>query len=352
MKNLLVTAILACTAGLSVAQDIHFSMYNQSPLNINPALTAADCDMRASVNYRSQWKGVSTPYKTIGASFEAALNKLGKDESDGLTAAPKQIIGAGLSILSDRAGDGKMGFTQANLTFASHVPLSERAKIGAAFMGGIGQKSIQFDQLTWDAQYSGTAYDPNLGSNESFGAENFTYQDLGAGIFFTLGNGAIYNRDGDKIKMNLGIAASHINRPKMSNYNGEGKQLDMKTTVHGGFLIPMGKSNFDLAPSAMYTTQGKTTELVAGLLLKANFDSFKPLAEKGGLGLSLGGHYRVNDSFIASVLIEFTTMAVGFSYDMGNSDIQSVAGNSNAFELSLRFLSPSPRKSAAPAATN
>src|SRR4051812_44080224 len=52
------------------AQDPHFSQYNEQPALINPALTGAVTNIRASVNYKEQWRSISRPFKTMGASFE------------------------------------------------------------------------------------------------------------------------------------------------------------------------------------------------------------------------------------------------------------------------------------------
>ena len=39
------------------AQDIHFSQFNMSPGNLNPAFTGFfDGDVRGVANYRSQWR--------------------------------------------------------------------------------------------------------------------------------------------------------------------------------------------------------------------------------------------------------------------------------------------------------
>ena len=49
------------------AQDIHFSQYNGSLLNLNPAFTGFfDGDYRVNGIFRSQWQSVPVPYKTVG----------------------------------------------------------------------------------------------------------------------------------------------------------------------------------------------------------------------------------------------------------------------------------------------
>ena len=55
-----------------ISQDIHFSNWQMSPLNLNPANTGMfEGDGRIIFNYRNQWKSVPVPYNTysFGADF-------------------------------------------------------------------------------------------------------------------------------------------------------------------------------------------------------------------------------------------------------------------------------------------
>ena len=66
-KSLLVAAVLACCGLTGMAQDIHFSQFYFSPLNLNPAATGIfDGDYRIAGNHRQQWRSVTTPYTTFG----------------------------------------------------------------------------------------------------------------------------------------------------------------------------------------------------------------------------------------------------------------------------------------------
>jgi len=74
-KRTLLAFATSCLAFFSQAQDIHFSQINETPLLINPANAGLGCDMRAILNYRTQWSSVTTPYKTFAASYEVKLLK-------------------------------------------------------------------------------------------------------------------------------------------------------------------------------------------------------------------------------------------------------------------------------------
>ena len=52
------------------AQDIHFSQFKNSKININPALTGEqESDYLAILQRRSQWGSVTDPFKTISIAF-------------------------------------------------------------------------------------------------------------------------------------------------------------------------------------------------------------------------------------------------------------------------------------------
>jgi len=54
-----------------VAQDIHYSQFNRSPIYINPALAGIfKGDVRFVGNYRSQWNKVPVNYQTFSGSVE------------------------------------------------------------------------------------------------------------------------------------------------------------------------------------------------------------------------------------------------------------------------------------------
>ena len=66
LKAFVIGIALFVGIGLN-AQDIHFSQFYMSPLNLNPALTGVmNCNTRFVGNYRNQWASVlkSNAYNT------------------------------------------------------------------------------------------------------------------------------------------------------------------------------------------------------------------------------------------------------------------------------------------------
>jgi len=61
---------------LTKAQDIHFSQFYMSPLNLNPALTGVmNCNTRMVANYRNQWAAVlqANAYNTYSVSYDQKI---------------------------------------------------------------------------------------------------------------------------------------------------------------------------------------------------------------------------------------------------------------------------------------
>src|ERR1051325_12052501 len=85
---------------LMYAQDIHFSQFNSSPLNINPALTGLfNSDYRIIGNYRSQWSSVTVPFLTYSASADMNIR----------VNRQRDVIGIGVLFNGDKAGDSEYG---------------------------------------------------------------------------------------------------------------------------------------------------------------------------------------------------------------------------------------------------
>ena len=76
------------------AQDMQFSQFYASPMNLNPAMTGVfEGDFRAVVNYREQYNSILDihPFRTISAGFEKRFRIVNSDYlSVGVTAMQDQ----------------------------------------------------------------------------------------------------------------------------------------------------------------------------------------------------------------------------------------------------------------------
>ena len=119
----LVVIVFAVLGTISMsAQDIHFSQFYLSPLNLNPAMTGVmNCNVRLVGNYRNQWSSVlkSYAYNTYSVSYDQRV-PVGRHD----------FFGIGGTFWGDKAGQSEFATLQGRLS------LSYSKK-----MGGLSQKS-------------------------------------------------------------------------------------------------------------------------------------------------------------------------------------------------------------------
>ena len=179
MKNIVLFIISLIITGNIMAQDIHFSQFNNAPLSLNPALAGAfNSEHRVIANYKSQWHSVAKSYMTYGLSYDAGILK-GKLNGG--------ILGIGVQLFNDQAGENKMGLTQGNISIAYHLPINRSNFLTAGIQGGFAQRRIDESKMRWDNQYdpfSSDGYNASLPTYElsSYSSKNFG--DISAGFLW------------------------------------------------------------------------------------------------------------------------------------------------------------------------
>ena len=320
-------------SGSSFAQDIHFSQFYVSQLITNPATAGALKEITATLNYRDQWRSVTSPYKTFAGSYDM---RIFKDRWRNV------FLGWGLDVYNDAAGDGNMRTTQADLSFASHVRVSDHQIISAGVMGGFGQRSINYSALTWGAQYDGTILNSSLPSGEPGSSASFVYPDFGAGVLYQFSRDEGYTSANDKLQANVGFSVSHINQPKVSFYSRNSDILYMKYALHGNMFIGIRNSPLSIVPGFVFYLQGPSQEKTGGTMIRYAFkEESKYTSNVNGIALSVGAYYRWSDAIIVSSLLEIANYAVGVSYDVNVSQLRSSTKGFGGAEISLRFIRPS-----------
>lgn len=301
------------------AQDIHYSQYNATTQNLNPAQTGLfDGDWRFVGNYRSQWSAIPVPYKTFSLAGDTRLKT--KLEND--------VPAAGLQINNDKSGDSRFGTTQ---VFVSGSYVKKLTKDSANFISvgiqpGITTKSFDVNALTFDNQYDGDQYNASLASGENFAKTRITYFDMGAGLAYLW-------RKNNRMKVNFGVSAFHLNRPKQSFFNNDEIKLDVKTVVSGIAEIPVS-AKLDVLPSFMYERQGKFHETLFGLFGKYYL---KPVNGQE-TAVSLGAFLRAKDAFILAANMDYRNFNVGLSYDVNTSRLREATNRRGGFEISVIYI--------------
>ena len=332
MRNLFAILISLISIGLN-AQDIHFSQFTASPLNLNPALTGLfNADFRVVGNYRSQWASVTVPYRTYSTSLDFGLLKgnLGSD-----------VLGVGLIFYNDVAGDSEFSTTQLSLSLAYQKSLGNSHFVSVGLQGGMIQRKINYNKLQFGSQFDGEKYNETLSSGEVFTQDNFTYMDALAGLLW-------FWAPGQRSNIYAGIALPHVNRPNISFMSDQDK-LYRKLVIHSGsqhFL----KDNLDLLPSVVLFKKGPSFELNFGSYLKFLLQGEQ--RSKAETSFYIGAWFRISgneskalkeDAFILSTKMDYKRISLGFSYDINVSELQPASNYKGGPEISLIYLGWLPR---------
>lgn len=300
------------------SQDLHFSQFMNSPLTTNPANTGfiPDGDYRVGVNFRNQWSSVmAIPYKTMSAFGDVQIMRNQFENG---------WLGAGGYILRDVAGSGNLTSTKVYGSLAYHQMLNEGSLVSAGFNVGWANKQINVLNLKFPDQFDGKFFDNKLPSSVVMSHNNINYLDIQLGL-----NYAYF--PSDKIYLNAGYSAQHVNRPRESFFSqtsGIDNRLAVRHTgfLNGSFLV---NRQWLVNPNVYYTTQAKSFELVGGL--NAHYD----LSGDGEYQMIAGIYYRLNDAFIPMVGLQWKDIKATFTYDATMSTLKNFNNGRGAFEFSL-----------------
>lgn len=328
-KKLIISFIALClgfTDAMATGPDIHFSQYNASPLNLNPALAGMNsCRYRVNANVKMQYAGAAANmpfvYNTGGVGFDISMGHGYKFKNFG---------GFGLNYYSDFAGELLFTTHKAELTFAYHILLNKYGTqtLSLAATGGLGFHSLNSSKATFNDQYIDGVYNPN-GPREVFDRNKFIYGDIGAG--------ALWSMTSKNMKNNyfLGLATTHLNQPKLAFYRDNPERLYLKLTFHGGASIKV-KGKFSMLPSFMYLHQGSSNEFNFGTYVRYQL-GYLP-SDKTAVYLGAWG--RVNnqfDAFIIAARFDIKGVNIGFSYDVNLSKFSPGTGTVGGPELSILY---------------
>ena len=307
-----------CLAPCVFAQDLHFSQFFNSPLTTNPANTGfiPDGDYRLGINYRNQWSSVmAIPYKTMSAFGDMQLMQ--KEDNSGW-------MGLGGVILHDVAGSGNLTSTKIYGSIAYHQMINSGSLLSLGFNVGWANKQINVTNLKFPDQFDGKFFDNHIPTSVVLADNNINYLDIQTGL-----NYAYFPTD--KIYLNAGFSAWHINRPRESFFNSS-PGIDNRVPVrYIGFLNGslMVNDQWILNPNAYFTMEAKSHELVLGMNAHYN------LSGDGDKVLIAGFYYRLGDAAIPMVGLGYKDLTFTFSYDATISTLKDYNNTRGAFEFSL-----------------
>lgn len=333
MKSKYIVFVVVLVGVRGLAQDIHFSQMSFSPLNLNPALAGSNYDLQASVNYKSQWKSVAVPYKTIGASFDSQINR---------KKAKKGYFAAGLNFFNDNSGDNGLKTTNASLNVAYHLFLNSSSTLGGGVYGSFGQRQISFSDGKWGSQYDGLQYDAALPTGEAFKSEKFTYPDFGSGIVYSYRKDESNMTGNDQLNINAGVSVFHLAKPNYSFVSSGNDKLDRKWSFFANVQLGTGTS-LSILPGIYYIRQGKARELLAGTYVRYTLnEESKYTGFIKAAAASVGLFYRNRDALIVKGMFEWSNYGLGVAYDLNTSNLAEVSNRKGGVEFFLKYVMPSP----------
>ncbi|MBN4065936.1 PorP/SprF family type IX secretion system membrane protein [Candidatus Amoebophilus asiaticus] len=328
-RTLTLTFLIAFSFRLD-AQDIHWSQFYNSPLNLNPSLTGlAIGDMRWAVNYRDQWTSVmgANAFKTASFSFDMQImkDKLGTD-----------MAGAGLVILSDGLGKGSISSLKIMLSGSYHKSLSTYKKhyIAIGYQAGIIQKRLNITGLSFPSQWDGTSYNASLPTGENVGNTTKIIPDFQFGLLW-------YFYPIEQTSLLAGLTVFHILSPNESLL-GQKSKIPRRYVFHGATNI---YTNFNVTfiPRVILMLEGTANEVIAQTSIRYDFEDY--LASYGGI--LIGGGYRFGDAFIVSAGVEFKNFTIEYSYDINVSELRAASNGRGGNEFSLIYVIPAPTRASA-----
>ncbi|MBI2282037.1 MAG: PorP/SprF family type IX secretion system membrane protein [Bacteroidetes bacterium] len=331
---------LSFPMGSAFAQDIHFSQFTMTPLQLDPSQAGKfGGDQRIIINYRDQWSSVTNnPFRTYGVSGDMHLNNKAKKDN---------FFGIGVTAYRDKAGEIALGTTILNATLAYHIKTNESSYLSAGIQAGIMQKSIDPSQLRFDNQFDGTGHNDNFASGENFENTSYLKPDFAVGLSYSWGTNTsaqvISDNGFDGKKVNVGAAVHHVASPNFSFLNENTDNLNFRYVLHTNTSFGVGGVNMAVQPSGFIAYQQKATDIVLGSYFRYNLKEKSKYSQfSNGAAMSVGFHYRFADAIIPSILIEMGPFAFGVSYDWNLSGLSAASSGQGGYELSLRYINPNP----------
>jgi len=327
-KILFICCVCIVSIGSTFGQDEHFTRYDFTPTFFNPANTGNFYgSYRIGGLYREQartWftkddQGVIKPdpvtstYTTPSLFIDANLP---------WSFSAGDWTSLGLTVISDKSGDGSLSNSSYMLNAAYHWSLDKDRSNVLTLGAQYGRNAITVDgaNLTTEAlflnQLGGQLDQLELGIGDD--RFNDSYNDVNAGI-------TLVSRVGKNSKLELGGAVGHI-LPSSIRIGSVENEIDMRFNGHAKFKF-LASDGIALEPIIYYSSTAGATNL------QAQLNSAIRLNEKTALTLGLG--YRIGDAAQFLVGMNYGLWKVGIGYDMTLSDATDANNGVGGYELGI-----------------
>jgi type IX secretion system PorP/SprF family membrane protein len=301
------------------SQDLHYSQFYNSPLNLNPALTGIfNGDHRFTASVRDQWRFVPIPWFTFSGAYDFRI----------IPDSEKYFWGFGANVNYDRQGDSKLTLAALNLSGSYNRILSKNHILSLGIAVGLGNRGFDLRNLTWDKQWTQQGgYNPISSSGEDFDVQSVTFVETGAGINYRL-------QKTNRTKVDFGVGAFHLYQPVTTFYNTDNKRLPTNISFSTIGSIEL-TSVFDLQLHGLHQLQSAYRETVIGGLGKYYLNNTRGKETEIHFGLG----YRTARSWIPTLAVAFQQWYVSLSYDIDNTEFNNIVNsNKGGPEIHFRYI--------------
>ncbi len=320
-KNIVFCFFIVLSSSL-LGQDLHYSQFYNSPLNISPSLTGVfNGDQRVSASIRDQWRNVPVPWFTIS---------LGYDQKIYLKNSKDLFFSAGAFINYDRQGDSNLNLTNINLSGSATYILTKNHLLTLGLTAGYATRGFDDSNLTWDNQWNGFEFDPSLTTGE----ESIDYQRYG---FLENALGFNYRfQKSSRTKIDLGVGAWHLLQPD-SEFNSlvrSNIKLPRRFSFYGIGTIKLA-DKIDLQLDGLYQLQDEYRELIFG----GYFNLYLNQNRGKETNLHIGAGYRTSGSLFPKVALEYKKRYfIAASWDIDLSDFNTHTNFNGGPEVHFNYL--------------
>ncbi len=316
--------VLMLLSTSSSSQDLDYSQHYSNPTYYNPAYVGLTQGLKARLNYRRQWTGLSGDYHTY--SFSADI-------------AERSLPGAGgIGIIANQslAGKGVLKTNTIGLMPSVRIPVSKNTifQLGAL-------ASVVTQQLNWDNLVFSDQLDPRWGNiypTDFQGAprEKVAFPDFAIGGIFQF-------KASEDLEGNIGGAVHHITQPNQSFFNVDAK-LPRKYVYHMDFIITIRedqgyyskRQGFKLNPGFMLQHQSSMLQYTLGMNVymmhvylglwyknqTLEYDEFSTFTAMAGINIPFTEEWR---------------MKIMYSYEMNINALHNFTGPSHEISLVFEF---------------
>ena len=304
-------------------QDVQFSQFYASPLNVNPAFTGATQETRFILNYRSQWPQLQSKYQAYAASFDHYFTNANS--------------GVGLYAISNQISSYGMIWSGLSASYAYQLLINKKLTFRLGAQASYMNVAVSdLNGLTFGNQYNNDGFIVGSSPDENFSTSRISYFDLGMG-------GVLYSR-----RFWMGLSSQHITQPNLSFIESSTNYLPVRWSIHAGWKIPIVEKEHFPRPQKQHRRnpdappRETSFSPVINYRYQAGFQQMDVGAYLTYEPIVIGAWYRglltqYNDAVAFLLGIKYMNFNFCYSYDLTVSKLAAYSGGSHEISFIFNF---------------